>query len=150
MRGNNIMMGFNMISIIKEIAKWITFAVMIKQLTASLLLLAFVIQMFSGQFIKLDYYLNTAAYAKNCENKAKPKLHCNGKCQMMKKLKQEEKKDQQLPERKFENKTEVLSSKSFFYSIENTLTLIIEKPSAFEQKQSLADISYAFFHPPQA
>lgn len=62
-----------------------------------------------------DYYTNTSKYAKNCVNKAKPKMHCNGKCQMMKKLQEEEKKDQEKPERKGENKGEViLSSKSFF------------------------------------
>jgi hypothetical protein len=36
-------------------------------------------------------------------------LHCNGKCVLAKKLKQEEKKDQQNPERKLENKVEVFS-----------------------------------------
>lgn len=46
-------------------------------------------------------------------------MHCNGKCQMMKKLKQEEKKDQQNPERKSENKNEIaLSSRSFFPALE--------------------------------
>ncbi|KEQ28253.1 hypothetical protein N180_01060 [Pedobacter antarcticus 4BY] len=33
-----------------------------------------------------DYYINTAKYANNCENKSRPKMHCQGKCQMMKKL----------------------------------------------------------------
>ncbi|HTL10240.1 MAG TPA: hypothetical protein VL307_18325 [Chitinophagaceae bacterium] len=64
----------------------------------------------------LDYYTNTAAFAKNCENKARPMMHCNGKCQMMKKLKEEEKKEQQAPERKNSHKIEIVSSKSFFTS----------------------------------
>ncbi|MFT3979304.1 MAG: hypothetical protein QM687_02465 [Ferruginibacter sp.] len=88
---------------------------MTRQITALMLLLAFALQTFNKAFIMVDYYANTGAYAKNCENKAKPKLHCNGKCQMMKKLKEEEKKEQQNPERKAENKNEiVLSSRSFF------------------------------------
>ena len=33
-------------------------------------------------------------YAKNCINKARPKLHCNGKCQMMKKMRKRKKKKQ--------------------------------------------------------
>jgi len=70
---------------------------MFRPLTASLFLMAFVIQMFSGQLIVLDYYANTTAFAKNCINKARPKMHCNGKCQMMKKLQQQENKDQQTP-----------------------------------------------------
>lgn len=56
-----------------------------------------------------DYFTNTGAYAKNCENKARPAMHCNGKCQMMKKLKQEDKKDAENSERKAENKNEVIT-----------------------------------------
>ncbi len=41
--------------------------------TGVILLLAFVAQTFSKTFIVAGYYANTAAYAKNCENKAKPK-----------------------------------------------------------------------------
>ena len=37
-------------------------------------------------------------------------LHCNGKCLLAKKLKQEEKKDQQNPGRKLDGKNEVISS----------------------------------------
>lgn len=42
----------------------------------------------------LSYYANTKAYAEFCINKAKPGLHCNGKCQLAKKIQQEEKKEQ--------------------------------------------------------
>ncbi len=41
-------------------------------------------------------------------------MHCNGKCQLMKRLKEQEKKEQQMPERKADNKNEVTSSESFF------------------------------------
>ena len=74
---------------------------MMRYLAVILLMLAFAIQCLNKPFIMMDYYANTAAYAKKCVNNAKPKLHCNGKCQMMKKLQQEEKNDQQAPERKF-------------------------------------------------
>ena len=47
--------------------------------TGFILLLAFVAQTFSKTFIVAGYYANTAAYAKNCENKAKTKMNCNGK-----------------------------------------------------------------------
>jgi len=77
---------------------------MFKQIIAILLIAAFVAQTFNGAFVMLDYYTNPAAFAKNCVNTAKPKLHCNGKCQMMKKLQEEEKKDAQIPARKFEKK----------------------------------------------
>ena len=88
----------------------------LKQLLASLIIVAFLAQTFSRQLIVAAYYSNSASFAKNCENKARPMMHCNGKCQLMKKLKQEEKKEQQNQERRGEN-DEVLSSKSFFSSI---------------------------------
>ena len=45
-------------------------------------------------------------------------MHCNGKCQMMKKIKQEEKKNDQLPNRSSQSKNEIpLSSKSYFPQI---------------------------------
>lgn len=86
-------------------------------------MLAFALQTFSRTFVVFDYFANTKAYTKKCENKARPKMHCNGKCQMMKKLKQEEKKDEQNPERKAENKNEfVLSSKSFYPTLKDNIS----------------------------
>lgn len=56
-----------------------------------LILLVFA-QTFSKWFVVLEYDLNKGFISKNlCINKARPKLHCNGKCQMMKKLAEEEK-----------------------------------------------------------
>jgi hypothetical protein len=47
---------------------------------------------FSKWMVVVEYNLNKDFIAKNlCVNKAKPKLHCKGKCQMMKKLAEEEK-----------------------------------------------------------
>lgn len=132
------------------LTKPFTFAPMIRYTAAILLIFAFAIQTFKGGFVIFDYYANTAAFAKNCINKAKPKLHCNGKCQMMKKIQEEEKKDQQVPERKFENKIEVLSSTSFFYTTCTTFSILASKAIIVENDHPLTDMAYAFFHPPQA
>jgi hypothetical protein len=57
-----------------------------------ILMLLMLIQTFSKWAVVVEYNLNKNYIAKNlCINKAKPKLHCNGKCQMMKKLAEEEK-----------------------------------------------------------
>lgn len=49
-------------------------------------------QAFSKWVIMAEYTINQEYIAKNlCENKARPRLHCNGKCQLMKKLAEEEK-----------------------------------------------------------
>ena len=91
---------------------------MLKQLTAFIFLLTFLFQTFTKAFIIVEYYTNTPSFALKCENKAAPTMHCNGKCQLRKKLKQEDKKDEQNPERKPESKTDIFfSSKSFFTTI---------------------------------
>ena len=113
-----------------------------------MLMLAFAVQTFNKAFIVFDYYTNTAAYAQNCENKAKPKMACHGKCQMMKKLKEEEKKEQDNPERKAEYKSEVvLSSRSFFPALNHyTILVDINFPVFFCKKES--KMSRSVFHPP--
>ena len=83
---------------------------MFLRIIALMLLVAFAMQTFQKPLIVMNYYANTTAFAKNCENKNKPVIKCHGKCQMMKKLKAEEKKEAQNPERKGENKGEVLIS----------------------------------------
>ncbi len=122
---------------------------MFRQVTAILLLLAFSAQTFSSPFVMLDYYVNTAAYAKNCVNKARPKMHCNGKCQVMKKLQEEEKKEQQNAERKPAYKVQVLSSRSFF-SLLIIPPVIPGKVNRFDPASFPVDRSFAVFHPPQA
>jgi hypothetical protein len=65
-----------------------------------LLLLAFTLQSFQKALILTDYSVNRKAYEKNCINKSRPRLKCHGRCQMMKKMQQEEKKDAQAPDHK--------------------------------------------------
>lgn len=82
---------------------------------------AFFAQTFSGSLIVADYYTNTQSFATHCENKSKPELHCNGKCQMRKQISKEESKDQQNPERK-DNKNEFLFSADFTSLIASPVT----------------------------
>jgi len=76
--------------------------------------MAFLAQSFCGNLIIADYYLRTSTYALRCENTARPAMHCNGKCQMMKKLKQEENNQESNPEGKPENKNELPLFLKFF------------------------------------
>lgn len=78
-------------------------------------------------------------------------MHCNGKCQMMKKLQQEEKKDQENPERKAENKNEItLSSRSFFADVPLSIAQLTstEKISSHSNGE-IIDRCFDIFHPPQ-
>lgn len=76
-------------------------------------------------------------------------MHCNGKCQMMKKLKQEENKDSQNPDSKNEVKTDVL----FFAQVKQHIAYQISiNKTIFPlvQYKLTQDISADFFHPPSA
>jgi len=126
----------------------VIFAGMFRYFISVILISIMLVQCFSDQFVQLDYYLDTVAFAKNCVNKARPAMHCNGKCQMMKKIQQQEKKDEQVPVRRGENKNEVLSSKSFFCVIEISL-----RPTKNKYPQRdysvLSKYSPSIFQPPQ-
>jgi hypothetical protein len=121
---------------------------MFRYFTALLLLAAFGAQTFEKAVIVLDYYANTASFAKNCENKAIPKMHCNGKCQMMKKLKEEEKKERQNPERKSENKNQTISSRSFFATLSLHTPAFLPAGTSQYAPTHPIDRAYAIFHPP--
>jgi hypothetical protein len=90
----------------------------LKYTIAILLLTAFIAQTFSRSFALADYLANVEVYKKACVNKAKPMLHCNGKCQMFKKIKKQEgETGNNTPIPKFNQQDEVLSSKTFFSTI---------------------------------
>jgi len=121
-----------------------------KQITATLLLLAFAASTFFQAVIVVSYYANTAAYAKNCENKAIPAMHCNGKCQMMKKLQEEEKQNRENSERKAESKTEVLSSKSFYPQLATRVYTVASNIFFTRTEDCPQSHLLDVFHPPQA
>jgi len=121
---------------------------MLRFLATILVFAAFSAQTFQRSFIVFDYYTNTTAFSKNCENKSKPILHCNGKCQMQKKLIEKEKKDQHNPERKQENKPEVVSSKNFFPSLTVYSTFCATPQNSRPVNTKLSEHRSSIFHPP--
>jgi hypothetical protein len=122
-----------------------------RHITAIIFFAAFLAQTFSRSFVLADYFANTAKYAKSCVNKARPKMHCNGKCQMMKKIQQEEKQDQENPDRKSDNKTElILSSKSFFAVLNNIHFTTYKKPLFQTEADGYTfNCAFSIFHPPR-
>ena len=122
---------------------------MLKQLTAAVLFLAFFAGSFSKSLIVADYFVNTSSYAKDCINKARPKMHCNGKCQMMMKLKAEEKKESENTEKKSNLQNKVISSKSFFTNtIAFTETILYTITTSISNDNKIVSMPRAFFHPP--
>ena len=120
-----------------------------RYLLASFLLISFLIQTFSTSFMVVDFYANQKYIAeKLCINKSKPQMKCCGKCQLTKKLSQEENKDKQNPGRKFENKEEVICSNSFSLFSDANWKLIKRLYFPYHQK-FFPPVSYTFFHPPR-
>lgn len=121
---------------------------MFKKLIIFCLLLSFSGQTFANNFFQLSYRMNRAAFEQKCINKYKPWLHCNGKCQLMKKLIEKEKKDQENNDRKPE-------APAFVYC-ENlnpwmpaAMIIFSKKTSHQISSPSLAERSYSIFHPPR-
>ena len=133
-----------------ELLGRIIFAAMLRRFTVILLLAAFVAQTFTGSLIRLDYFFNTGAYAKNCINKARPKMHCNGNCQAMKKIREEEKKDQDNTDRKYDTKLPVLSSRSFFPSLTAGFSSLVVIDHYQQDDGQQIKMPRSYFHPPSA
>ena len=63
-----------------------------------LLILLVLLQTFSREVLVVDFTLNRATItARFCVNKARPQLHCDGKCYFAKKLKQQEERENKAP-----------------------------------------------------
>ena len=121
---------------------------MIRYLSAILLLCAFAIQTFNGVIILVSYYANTASFSKDCVNRFRPQLHCKGKCVMMKKMIEAEKKEQQSSQPNLEIKNDVFTS-------DNLSSVFSEMPTAeneihfiFTSSKSSTGFLQSIFHPP--
>ena len=119
---------------------------MLKQITVLFLIAAISLQSFNKAVIYIGYAGNTAAFSRNCENKSQPVMHCNGKCQMMKKMHEQEKKDSQAPTRKL-TVEDAISSKSWFFC--TIRCACQEKPShQLFIVRTAPGITRSHFHPP--
>jgi hypothetical protein len=106
-------------------------------------------QTFSILFFIADYYINTKSFAANCINKDKSQMHCNGKCQLEKKINTGDNNDKQAPEKKIDNTNEVLSSKIFFTSVEILFKPLSKEKHMLTNTGIPVDRASGFFHPPK-
>jgi hypothetical protein len=106
----------------------------------------FIFQIFSKTFILVIYEINKDYIAKNlCVNRNKPKMHCNGKCHLMKQLKKEEKKEE-VPNIKDKNEQVQISEKKNFSFLGQNI------PDDFSQYYFISNYSkpcFSIFHPPK-
>jgi len=91
--------------------------------------------------------INLENYKKTCVNKSKPKLHCNGKCQMMKKMRQSSSSDSEVPNQKQIQMNFDFSSKTFFPQLDIWETNTKQKYFVFNV-YTLYSYTSDLFHPP--
>ncbi|HVW95966.1 MAG TPA: hypothetical protein VHA56_08360 [Mucilaginibacter sp.] len=124
---------------------------MLKQFTAWLLIFSVLTVNYSRLFVYAGFKLNQSYItAKLCENRDKPFLHCNGKCYLMKKIKQAEYK---------QNNAESQAQKNLFQDVymvntcfHNNTLWSVGIGNAFPSAENYGKVPGAFlsiFHPPQ-
>jgi hypothetical protein len=122
---------------------------MLRQLTALFMLLAFAASTFSKAVIVVDFYANQDYIAKNlCENRGNPMLHCCGRCKLHKRLAREADQDKDNPERKAENKQEVLFPVDIAQLTSSPVRVCIVRPYGLIPVATPVDRSPDIFHPP--
>lgn len=78
-----------------------------KKLFVILSITGILLQTLYSSIILVNYQLNKEYIAKNlCENKNKPKMHCNGKCHLKKQLANQQKQDN-IPFKNLKEKLEI-------------------------------------------
>ena len=121
-----------------------------KVVTTIFLTITIFLQTFSTYIIQADFFLNRSYIAKNlCVNREKPRMQCNGKCYLSKKLKEQENQDQQVPV----SKNEQFNIQPFFvpapFLLMNT-SITIKVKFFIKNDQAIASFPEAIFHPPTA
>jgi hypothetical protein len=120
-----------------------------KLIAGSILILLVMIQSFTSWIIVAEYTINKEYIAKNlCINKEKTKLHCNGKCQLMKKLVQEENQNSSSNSQTGKIKMDVLFVQEVHSpSISNLIKEDTKFNAAYIVKQPSGSVN-TVFHPP--
>jgi hypothetical protein len=122
---------------------------MLKKLSVILFLFVMVAQTFSGYVLKADYFINISSYIEKCINRDKPKLKCNGQCQLAKKMQEADDNDEGSGSVNAEVFTLILSSRSYppqlRFNIDPVETLWVILNTNNIQQGHFRDI----FQPPQ-
>ena len=115
-----------------------------------ILILLLMTQTFSSWIVVITFNLNRDFIAKNlCENRDLPKLNCKGNCVLMKKMKQEQKEEQNFPENvKVEIASIVLSSRSYFATAEVPVFISNTVFNIPGNSGKPVDRTVIIFHPP--
>ncbi|MGI4863032.1 MAG: hypothetical protein ACRYFZ_03860 [Janthinobacterium lividum] len=117
-----------------------------------LLISLVLLQTFSREVLVVDFTLNQATVtARFCVNKARPQLHCDGKCYFAKKLKQQEERENKVPN-PLKEQVEMLPV-AFQNLVPVAPVRWASAPVSYGPSQSAwvpASAVQGVFHPPQA
>jgi hypothetical protein len=123
----------------------------LKQLVTILLFSLFLVQNFTSYWLIADYWLNKSFVARNlCENRNKPRMHCNGKCYLHKQLAKENKQnDASAPDAKIKIEPAVFL---FQQTIGQFVAVVKDNPPQYGRYifSLLPGIAKSVFHPPLA
>jgi len=123
--------------------------VMWKKPIVFVLLVSFAAATFSKAMIVFGFYLNQSEIAATiCENRDKPAMACGGTCFLAKQLQKEAQQEQQHPDMKAENKTEIISSRSFYAELPENIFTDTHPPYGTSPEGKPVQRSFSIFHPP--
>lgn len=121
----------------------------IRQVLAAILLLALICQSFSKMIIVVDFYANQDLIARTlCINRLNTAIHCCGKCQLNKRMKQEEHRESESPERRSDHGYEVMSSRSYYLTHIVCIRWFVSLPYSPGFEGMPIDMPPTHFHPP--
>lgn len=104
---------------------------------------------FTKAVIVVDFYANQDYIAKNlCINRDKPKMNCAGRCQLCKRLDRENNDEKNMPERKQENRSEVVFCEGHSAYLLNRVATALSSTYPALVAGSPVSRARAIFHPP--
>ena len=113
-----------------------------------LLLIALLLQTFNKTLLVGDYYLNTARYAENCENKSKIWMHCDGKCQLSKLIKKQQEEEKKHQEKRNEKHSEYFCFNPCVSSLSTILVTERKEPFSSLPDVKTSERPRTIFKPP--
>jgi len=120
------------------------------RLLAFFLVALMLLQTLGQEVLVVDYQLNKAQItAQYCVNKARPQLHCNGKCHLAKQLRKAEGGDKKAPaEAQAKVKYEVLPLAAFALAVPRHWPLPSRRFVALAVARCATGLALGVFHPP--
>ncbi|MBE7510303.1 MAG: hypothetical protein HS118_08925 [Bacteroidia bacterium] len=102
---------------------------------------------FGQSMLFFHYLINESYYISLCENKARPKMHCNGKCHLAKEMKEQEKHQKAPWSNNVEKSELMLFCQEMVSPVATTPKMTKAEFPAYEDVLSIGFRSQ-IFHPP--